>query len=171
MNPSNDHPARPGRRRQAPTPDEAKILFVCSSGGHLAQLWQLRPWWRDKPRQWVTFDKPDARSLLRDEEVVWAHHPTTRNAMNALRNALLAWRLLRGPRPSMVVSNGAGVAFPFFVVARVLGVPTAYIEVCDRLDSASLTGRLCYRLSDLFCIQDETQRRFYRHAHLIGRVL
>ena len=23
-----------------------KVVLVCSSGGHLAQLYRLRPWWR-----------------------------------------------------------------------------------------------------------------------------
>ena len=171
MNPLNDHPARPRRRTQAPATDEGRILLVCSSGGHLAQLWQLRPWWADKPRRWVTFDKPDARSLLADEQVTWGHHPTTRNVPNTLRNALLAWRMLRRERPALLVSNGAGIAFPFFVAARLLGIPSMYIEVCDRLDTPSLTGRLCYRLSDVFCIQDEEQRAFYPHSELVGRLL
>ena len=35
-----------------------KILFVCSSGGHLAQLYRLRPWWEGQERAWVTFDDP-----------------------------------------------------------------------------------------------------------------
>jgi len=43
------------------------LLLVCSSGGHLLQLHELRAAWEPFPRAWVTFDKSDARSLLRDE--------------------------------------------------------------------------------------------------------
>ena len=63
-----------------------KILFVCSSGGHLSYLTRLRPWWQHRDRIWVTFDKPDARGALEGERVVWAHHPVTRNIPNLLRN-------------------------------------------------------------------------------------
>ena len=35
----------------------------------------------------------------------------------------------------MVVSAGAGVAFPFFVVAWMMRIPTVFIEVYDRVDS------------------------------------
>jgi UDP-N-acetylglucosamine:LPS N-acetylglucosamine transferase len=147
------------------------ILLACSTGGHLAQLLKLDPWLRHHRRIWVTFDKPDARSLLTGEDVVWAHHPTTRNLPNLLRNLALSWRVLRRERPDVIVSNGAGVAFPFFVLGRLLGIRTVYIEVYDRIDSATLTGRLCYPLSDLFLLQWEEQRQQYRKGQVVGRLL
>src|ERR687896_988157 len=87
-----------------------KVALVCSSGGHLAQLHRLEPWWRRHDRTWVTFRTPDAESLLAGQEiVVWAHHPTTRSIPNLLRNLRLAWRVLRRDRPDLGVSDGAGV--------------------------------------------------------------
>ena len=144
------------------------VLFVCSSGGHLDQLYALKPWWKELNRAWVTFDKEDSRSLLVGERVVWAYHPTTRNVWNAWRNLRLALRVLKRERIDLVVSNGAGVAFPFFVVAKIMGIKTAYIEVFDRIDSPTLTGRLCYPLTDLFALQWPDQRRWYPRGALIG---
>ena len=148
-----------------------KAALVCSSGGHLAQLMALRPWWERQDRLWVTFQKPDAVSLLATERVTWAHSPTTRNIPNMLRNLRVAWRVLRGYRPDVVISNGAGVAFPFFLVARLLGIKRVYVEVCDRIDSRTLTGRLCYPLSDLFLLQWEEQKRLYPRGIVIGRLV
>src|SRR5205814_2116835 len=113
----------------------------------------------------------DAASLLRDERVEWAYHPTTRNVPNLLRNLRLAWRLLRRERPDVVVSDGAGVAFPFFLLARIFRAKTVYVEVYDRIDLPTLTGRLCYPLSDLFLLQWEEQKRFYPRGRMIGHVL
>ena len=144
---------------------------MCSSGGHLAQLHRLRPWWSRHERVWVTFDTPDALALLADEPVVWAHHPTTRNLPNAIRNLGLALRVLRRERPDVVVSDGAGVAFPFFLAAKLVRAKTVYIEVYDRIDSRTLTGRLCAPITDLFCVQWEEQRRLYPRAKLIGTLL
>jgi UDP-N-acetylglucosamine:LPS N-acetylglucosamine transferase len=148
-----------------------KAVLVCSSGGHLLQLHQLKNWWQGCDRLWVTFEKPDAVSLLKDERVAWAHHPTTRNVVNLLRNLWLAWRLLRSYRPDVVVSTGAAVAFPFFVVARILRIKTVYVEVYDRIDLPTLTGRLCHPLSDLFLLQWDEQKRFYPRGQLIGTLL
>jgi len=148
-----------------------KVALVCSSGGHLAQLHRLEPWWREHERVWVTFDTIDATSLLAGEEVVWAHHPTTRNLANALRNARLAWRVLREVRPDVVVSDGAGVAVPFFVVAKLLRISTVYLEVVDRIETRTLTGRLVYPMTDLFCVQWEEQLRRYPRAVEVGALL
>ena len=48
--------------------DEIKVCLVGSSGGHLTHLYMLKPFWKDKNRFWVTFDKEDARSLLEDRK-------------------------------------------------------------------------------------------------------
>ncbi|GAB2865341.1 UDP-N-acetylglucosamine--LPS N-acetylglucosamine transferase [Actinoallomurus bryophytorum] len=151
--------------------DREHVLLVASSGGHLAQLLALRLWWRERDRTWVTFGTEDARSQLDGEQAVWAYHPTTRNLLNLVRNFSLAVRVMRRERPDVVVSTGAAVAFPFFLVAKVMRVPTVYIEVYDRLDSPTLTGRLCRPITDLFCVQWEEQTRFYPRAQVIGSLL
>jgi hypothetical protein len=148
-----------------------KVALVCSSGGHLAQLHRLHPWWSRNERLWVTFDTPDTLALLADEPVVWAHHPTTRNLPNAIRNLGLAVRILMRERPDVVVSDGAGVAFPFFLVANIVRAKTVSIEAYDRIDSRTLTGRLCAPITDLFSVHWEEQRRLYPRAKLIGALL
>jgi UDP-N-acetylglucosamine:LPS N-acetylglucosamine transferase len=148
-----------------------RVLLVCSSGGHLAQLHRLDGWWRGQDRAWVTFRSADAERLLADEAVYWAYSPTTRNVVNLVRNLWLAWRLLRRMRPEVVVSNGAGVAVPFFALARLLGVRTVFVEVYDRIDSTTMTGRMCRPLSDLFLVQWPEQQALYPRSTLLGRLL
>lgn len=148
--------------------ERSTILFVCSSGGHLAQLVRLRSWYDPHERHWVTFDKPDAVSVLEGEPVTWAHHPTTRNLKNLVRNWFLARRVLREVRPDVVVSSGAGVALPFFVLARRQRIPTVYLEVYDRIDSRTLTGRLCAPFTDLFLLQWPEQRELYPKGVYVG---
>ena len=154
-----------------PTPRSPRVLLVCSSGGHLAQLLRLSPWWKNHERSWVTFRKPDAVSLLAGERVHWAFHPTTRHVVNLVRNTGLAWRVLRAERPDVVVSNGAGVAVPFFIFARLMRRTTVYIEVYDRIDSPTLTARICRPFTDLFCVQWPEQQQFYRGSIMVGRLL
>jgi beta-1,4-N-acetylglucosaminyltransferase len=148
-----------------------KILFVCSSGGHLAQLYQLRSWWERHDRTWVTFDDPQAQSLLWGERIHLAYAPTTRNVPNAIRNLFLAIRVLRVERPDVVLSDGAGVAFPFFLVARACRVRTAYLEVYDRIARPTITGRLCYPLTDLFLLQWPEQAEHYPRGQVVGCLL
>lgn len=147
------------------------VLLVGSSGGHLAQLLALAGLWTNDRVLWVTFPTADAVSRLVGRRVVHCHHPTTRNVPNLLRNGVLAWRVLRRERPVAIVSTGAGVAVPFFAIGRLLGIPTVFIEVYDRIDSATLTGRLCRPFASRVLVQWEEQRRLYPRSVVIGPLL
>ncbi len=149
-----------------------RILLVGSSGGHLAQLMSLKSWWSANERAWVTFPTPDARSALdAEKDVSWAHSPTTRNIPNLLRNTKLAYSVIRRFKPTVIVSTGAGSAVPFFVIGNALGISTVYIEVFDRVESPTLTGRLCRPFTDLMLVQWRDQLGLYRDAQLMGRLL
>jgi beta-1,4-N-acetylglucosaminyltransferase len=118
------------------------LLLVCSSGGHLLQLHELRPAWEPFARTWVTFDKSDARSMLRDERVIHAFGPTNRSVPNLLRNLRLAWSVIRRERPEAMLTTGAGVAVPFAWVAKLHGIPVVYVESFTRIERLSLSGRM-----------------------------
>lgn len=148
-----------------------RVLLVGSSGGHLAQLLALRPWWESRERSWVTFRTPDAISQLEGETVDFAYHPTTRNVPNLARNFWVAGQVLRRRRPDLVVTTGAAVAIPFFVLAKPLHIRTIYVEVYDRLTSRTVSGRVCRPLSSAFAVQWEEQLEQYPGAHVIGGLL
>ena len=148
-----------------------RLLLVASSGGHLTTLYGLKPWWERHDRRWVSFDKAHSRSLLAGERVAWAYHPTTRNIPNAARNLRLAGRLLDSFRPDVVITAGAGVGVPFVLAGRAKGCTTVFVEAFERVESPSLSGRLCSPFVDLMAIQLEEQRRFYPRGRLIGPVL
>lgn len=147
-----------------------KVCLPTSSGGHLTQLMQLRPFWSRHDRFWVTFDKEDARSKLEGERVYRCFYPTNRNVGNLLRNTALAWRVLREERPDVVVTTGAAVAVPFFLVGRALGAKTVYVEVIDRMNAPTLSGRLCRPMADLFVVQWPEMESVYRGSVNLGSV-
>jgi UDP-N-acetylglucosamine:LPS N-acetylglucosamine transferase len=118
------------------------LAIVCSSGGHLLQMLELREAWEPFERVWVTFDKSDARSLLRGERVLHAYGPTNRNIPNLIRNLRLAARVMRVEHPSAILTTGAGVAVPFAWIGKAHGIPTIYVESLTRIDGLSLSGRL-----------------------------
>lgn len=153
-----------------PRGEAYKVMLVCSSGGHLAQLLALRSWWERHDRVWVCFDTDDARGALAGERLVIGHSPTTRNVPNLLRNLWLAVGVLRRERPDVLMSDGAGVAVPFFWIGRLFGARTVYLEVYDRIDSPTLTGRLVRPVTDLFLLQWDSQLESYPGAVVAGPV-
>lgn len=145
-----------------------KICLVGSSGGHLTHLMQLEKWWGHNERFWVTFNKEDAQSVLAEEKKYWCKFPTNRNLKNLIRNTFLAFKILRKERPDIIISSGAAVAVPFFYVGKIFRAKLVFIEVYDRIESPTLTGKLVYPITDRFIIQWEEQRSFYKKAINLG---
>jgi UDP-N-acetylglucosamine:LPS N-acetylglucosamine transferase len=148
----------------------ADLLLVCSTGGHLQQLLALADAWGGYSRVWVTFDKSDARSLLHDERVVFAHGPTNRSVKNLLRNLVVAWRTLREVRPRVVLTTGAGVAVPFAWLGRLHGARLVYVESFTRIDEPSLTCRLVAPVADRIYAQWPELVRTVPKARYAGTV-
>lgn len=147
-----------------------KICLVGSSGGHLTHLYMLKSFWEDKERFWVTFDKEDANSLLKDEKIYNCYFPTNRNLKNLIKNTILALKIIPKERPDLIISSGAAVAVPFFYVGKFFGAKLIYIEVFDRIDKPTLTGKLVYPITDEFIVQWEEMKKVYPKAINLGSI-
>lgn len=147
-----------------------KVCLVGSSGGHLTHLYMLKDFWKDKDRFWVTFDKEDARSILENEKVISCYYPTNRNIKNLIKNTFLAIRVLLKEKPDLIISSGAAVAVPFFYIGKILGAKLIYIEVFDRIDKPTVTGKLVYPIADKFIVQWEEQKKVYPKAINLGSI-
>lgn len=121
-----------------------KVCLVGSSGGHLTHLYMLKPFWENKDRFWVTFDKEDARSLLDKEKMYPCYYPTNRSLKALLKNTKIAWEILQKEKPDLIISCGAAVAVPFFYLGKLFGAKLVYIEVFDRIDKPTVTGKMVY---------------------------
>lgn len=142
-------------RRRSTSPPQ-RILLVANAGGHLLQLQALELAWRDMEREWVTISGADSTELLAGERVVYAHGPTPRSIRNLLRNLWLADRTLRRFDPDVILSTGAAIAVPFFLLGRLRRKRLVYVESFTRIERPGLTGRLVYPLSDSFFVQWRT---------------
>lgn len=147
-----------------------KIGLVGSSGGHLTHLYMLKPTWEKCDRFWVTFDKEDARSMLKGENVYPCYFPTNRNLKNLIKNTFLALKVLRKEKPDVLISSGAAVAVPFFYLGKLMGVKLIYIEVFDRIDTPTMTGKLVYPITDKFIVQWEEMKKVYSKAINLGSI-
>jgi len=147
-----------------------KICLVGSSGGHLTHLYMLKPTWEQYERFWVTFDKEDARSILEGEKVYPCYYPTNRNIKNLIRNTFVAWKVLRKEKPDVLISSGAAVAVPFFYLGKLMGKKLIYIEVFDRVDKPTMTGKMVYPIVDEFIVQWEEQLKVYPKAINLGSI-
>jgi beta-1,4-N-acetylglucosaminyltransferase len=149
---------------------DRSALLVCSPGGHLLQMLRLEPAWRDLRTTWITLEAADTNHLLRDERVVYAKGPTNRSLRALLANFRLAWRVIRRERPAVILSTGAALAVPFFLVGKLHGCRLVYVESLTRIEELSLAGKIVYPVADAFFVQWPGAARRKR-ARFVGGLL
>lgn len=147
-----------------------KICLVGSSGGHLTHLYMLKPFWEKHDRFWVTFDKEDARSLLQGEKFYPAYYPSNRSIKALIINTWRALKILPKERPDIIISSGAASAVPFFWLGKLWGAKTIYIEVFDRIDAPTVTGKMVYPVTDRFIVEWEEMIDVYPKAINLGSI-
>ncbi len=147
-----------------------KVCLVGSSGGHLTHLYMLKPFWQDKDRFWVTFDKEDARSLLKGEKMYPCYYPSNRSIKALLINTARALQIIPKERPDLIITSGAAPAIPFFYIGKLFGAKTIYIEVFDRIDAPTIAGKLCYPVTDRFIVEWEEMKKVYPKAINLGSI-
>lgn len=147
-----------------------KVCLVGSSGGHLTHLYMLKPFWQDKERFWVTFDKEDARSLLKGEKMYPCYYPSNRSIKALIINTWKALKIIPKERPDLIISSGAAPAIPFFYIGKLFGAKTIYIEVFDRIDAPTIAGKLCYPVADRFIVEWEEMKKVYPKAINLGSI-
>ena len=130
----------------------------------------LKPFLKDKERFWVTFDKEDAQSQLKGEKMYGCYYPTNRNLKALIKNTLLAFKVLFKEKPDIIISSGAAVAVPFFYIGKLVGAKLIYIEVFDRIDAPTVTGKLVYPITDKFIVQWEEMKKIYPKAINLGSI-
>jgi UDP-N-acetylglucosamine:LPS N-acetylglucosamine transferase len=145
-------------------------MLVCSPGGHLLEMRELARVWDGLEVSWVTLPGADVDALLTGQDVTIAHGPTNRSLRKLVQNVALAWREVRRRRPAAILSTGAALAVPFFLIGRMHGIRTVYVESLTRTQSLSLSGRMVYPLASSFFVQWPGATSWKR-ARYVGNIL
>jgi len=131
----------------------------------------LKDWWSQYDRVWVTRNDELSNDLLKHEHVVYGYFPENRHIINACKNFILAVRTLRKIKPDAVFSMGAGIAPPFLLAAKIMGIKTIFMETFISIPRATLSGRLVYFWVDVFLVQNKELLKIYPRAKYWGSVL
>lgn len=134
-------------------------MLVASSGGHFTQLAELWPRIESTSEDcvWVTFDSPQTRSMLKDQQVEYVPYIKPRGLASVLRNVPQAFKLIRKYNVDSVISTGSAIALAYLPYSAVRGIPTHYIESATRVEGPSVTGKALSRVPGIkFYNQHET---------------
>ena len=146
-----------------------KIGLIASQGGHMKQMYLLSACYRDCPHFLITVRNQEGINTCDRFET---HYFITnigegrwkKPFSNLFKAFWQVYKIYRREKPKLVISTGSGIAVPGFVLAKLMGIKTIYVEAGARVYTLSKTGRICYFLSDLFFVQHPSLARKYRKA-------
>jgi beta-1,4-N-acetylglucosaminyltransferase len=149
-----------------------RILLPSSSGGHLAELFQLEDLLAASEYLFVTEDLPLTRMLLKDRPCRYVR-PNGNNRDwvfwgNFLINWLLAVPILLRFRPHAIVTTGSHTAIPFCYIGKLLGCKIIFILSFCRIDSKAAAASAVYPIADLFFVQWQQMRAAYPKSRFVG---
>lgn len=132
------------------TKNRLKLCLAASGGGHVRQLLDLEPAWREHDYFFVTEDTALGRSLAEKHPVRFVDHYAIGQAAlgrraelikGATRNAAQSARIVLKERPDAVITTGAGAMYWTALGARALGAKLVLIETFARFDAPSKFAR------------------------------
>ena len=156
-----------------------KILAVLGEGGHTKEMLALIALLSARNEFGYVLVRDDDLSeqkLTVPGPVFHVIRPRDKahNLLNDVRKFALcmgqAAGIVRRFRPRAMLSTGPSVAVPVALVCRLMGVKVIFVETGSRVTALSGTGRIMYRIANLFLVQWEPLLEQYPRAVYAGRL-
>ena len=125
-----------------------KIVIIGSSGGHLTELLRLSDMLEQHETAIITYH---LGRIVHPSQYNLPIPPFT--PLRVLHACWRTFRILRKEKPDVILSTGAELAIPAFLLSRILRIKTIFLETVTRFKTPTLSGRICYYFSDVFLVQ------------------
>ncbi len=150
-----------------------KVLFISSTGGHLDELLQLKPMFKNYDYHIIT-EKLKSNYSLRDKYphrvnyLLYGSYTTLKNRIvypfKLIYNTFKSFFLYLKIRPEYIITTGAHTAGPMCLIGHIFGSKIIYIETFANSITKSKTGKIVYKFADLFIVQWESMKKLYPNA-------
>lgn len=148
------------RRRKKRKP---RICLVSSSGGHWEQLQKLQPLVEKYDGFFVT-EKTQFEADLGKYFMLQTDLKDKKMPIKMFWNSMYSLYIWIKERPDFVITTGTMVAYPFYLLAILFRKKFIYIETFGRANMPTVAGLKMEKHSDLFIVQWESQKKFYKNA-------
>lgn len=139
-----------------------RLCLVSSSGGHWEQLQKLQPL-IDKYSGFYVTEKTQfeahANYLMKQTDMKDKLMP-----FKMMYNFIKAIFIWIKERPDFVITTGTLVAYPFYLLAVLFKKKFIFIETFGRANMPTAAGLKMEKHTDLFIVQWESQKKFYKKA-------
>ena len=147
-----------------------KVLFISSTGGHLAEMLMLKDMFKKYDYHIIT-EKTKSTINMKDtykEKINYMIYGTKDHPFSypfkLLANCFKSLYYYFKIRPEFIVTTGAHTAGPMCLIGKIFGSKVIYIETFANIHTKTITGRLIYKVADLFVVQWESMLEVYPKA-------
>lgn len=140
-----------------------RLCMVSSSGGHWEQLQKLQPLIDKYSGFMVTektqFNADKAKYLMLQTDLKDKLMP-----IKMIINSFRAIGIWIKERPDFIITTGTMVAYPFYILSIIFRKKFIFIETFGRANMPTVAGKKMEKHADLFIVQWETQKKYYKKA-------
>lgn len=150
-----------------------KVCLVSSCGGHFMELMQIIPAVSTCDFYIVTERNIASRKILdryKHHYLIQQERKSVDFYFKFLFNIVLSLFFLLKERPNIIITTGAGAAYPTCRLGKWLGKKIIYIESFAKINTSSVTGKMVYPFADYFLIQWPEMTYIYPKALYYGTV-
>ena len=150
------------------------VMFICSVGGHLTQMLQLKKIFNDYNYVLVT-EKTDVTKDLKERHhteflVYGSRKYLFKYLFIFTYNILKSIFLFLKYRPKTIITTGTHTAVPMCYLGWLFRRKVIYIESFSKRTSPTLSGKLVYPIASTFIVQWESMLKVYPKAKYWGGI-
>lgn len=153
-----------------------RILLICSDGGHLAQILELKDMFLQYNYLIVTEESP-ATLPLKEKYNIKYLKPRAKGKKRKfafitilLVNALISLKILIQHFPKAIITTGSSTTVPMCLLGKITGVKIIYILSYARINSRAFSADIIYPIANKFIVQWPGVQKFYKKAVYLGGI-
>jgi len=152
-----------------------KIILICSDGGHLAQILELKDLFTQYDYLLIS-EKTEATIELKEKYNIrfLKGRPKGRRGImfwfSLVANLFLSLRLLLTHYPKVIITTGSHTAVPMCILGKIFFVKVVWILSFARINSKAKSASLVYPIADKFIVQWETAQKLYPKSIYLGGI-
>lgn len=145
-----------------------KICLISSSGGHYEQLRMLKKLENEYDIFWVTEDAGYASTA--DYILLQTGLRDRKFPIKMAQNIYKTFKIWFKEKPDVVITTGTMIVLPMAIMAKLSRRKLIYIETFARVTDGTRSGKLMYKIADLFIIQWKELEKVYPNAKYGGSI-
>lgn len=153
-----------------------KIILICSAGGHLAQILELKEMFLNYDYLIVTEESPATLPLKDKFNIKYlkgrskGKKRNIRFVFSLITNAFLSLKILIQHFPKTIITTGSHTAIPMCILGKISGAKIIWILSYARISSRAFSADIIYPIANKFIVQWPGVQKFYKNAVYLGGI-